>query len=294
MPQGDQQSDDDGSRMQISLPAGSPTVLARHCAWRQKKPRWRCLARQGISSRCCSAAPAQGGSWWHTRTRRCYARRGPGVSDRCHSGHIPPSSCGSRPARSGPRHTVPGYSASACSLIGRPMNCSSSARFSIPRPAAGRPRPARPPAPAAVRHRTGAIRAECRENVETTVRLFQRAAPTAGWTVLAQHMFQRFARALAVISTNPSDDTSEIWVLAWSRDRQRSSARSPGACAPVGHVDEVDDDDAAQVAQPQLAADRHAAFEVGLEDGLSRLRWPTKAPVLTSIVVIASVWSMTR
>jgi hypothetical protein len=32
------------------------------------------------------------------------------------------------------------------------------------------------------------------------------------------------------------------------------------------HVDEVEDDDAAQVAQPQLARDRLRGFEVGLED----------------------------
>ena len=32
------------------------------------------------------------------------------------------------------------------------------------------------------------------------------------------------------------------------------------------HVDEIDDDDAAQIAQPQLARDRLRGFEVGLED----------------------------
>jgi hypothetical protein len=34
------------------------------------------------------------------------------------------------------------------------------------------------------------------------------------------------------------------------------------------HVDEVDDDDAAQVAQPQLPRDGAGGFEVGLEDGV--------------------------
>jgi hypothetical protein len=36
----------------------------------------------------------------------------------------------------------------------------------------------------------------------------------------------------------------------------------------LGHVDEIDDDDAAEVAQPQLPTDRLGRLQVGLEDGL--------------------------
>jgi hypothetical protein len=62
----------------------------------------------------------------------------------------------------------------------------------------------------------------------------------------------------------------------------------------VLHVDEVDDDDAAQVAQPQLARDGVRRFEVGLEDRVVEVARADKPPVLTSIVVIASVWSIIR
>ena len=62
----------------------------------------------------------------------------------------------------------------------------------------------------------------------------------------------------------------------------------------VLHVDEVDDDEAADVAQAELVGDLARRLEVGLA-GRS-LRWsvlPTKRPVLTSMAVSASVWSMT-
>ena len=62
----------------------------------------------------------------------------------------------------------------------------------------------------------------------------------------------------------------------------------------VRHVDEVDDDDAADVAQPELAHDLLHRFEVVLDDRVLeprvRLfeREPTKRPVLTSMTVNAS------
>ena len=62
----------------------------------------------------------------------------------------------------------------------------------------------------------------------------------------------------------------------------------------VLHVDEVDDDDAAEIAQAQLARDDLRRLEVGLEDRVVEAAPPTKPPVLTSIVVSASVWSMIR
>jgi hypothetical protein len=61
------------------------------------------------------------------------------------------------------------------------------------------------------------------------------------------------------------------------------------------HVDEVDDDDAAQVAQAQLPRDGAcAASRLVLKMVSSKLRAPTKPPVFTSTVVSASVWSMIR
>ncbi len=74
---------------------------------------------------------------------------------------------------------------------------------------------------------------------------------------------------LRVISTSPSGDTDEMWFLAWSLG-QRLLQRLQHLLAVLFllHVDEVDDDDAAEVAQPQLARDRHRRLEIGAEDRL--------------------------
>lgn len=55
------------------------------------------------------------------------------------------------------------------------------------------------------------------------------------------------------------------------------------------HIDKVDDDNAAQIAQTKLAGNGLRRFDVGVEDGVIQLRWPTNAPVLMSTVVMASV-----
>jgi hypothetical protein len=62
----------------------------------------------------------------------------------------------------------------------------------------------------------------------------------------------------------------------------------------VLHVDEVDNDDAAEVPQPSWRAMVTAASRLVLKMVSSKLRTPTKPPVFTSMVVIASVWSMIR
>ena len=72
---------------------------------------------------------------------------------------------------------------------------------------------------------------------------------------------------LRVISTRPSC----VKPFTVSRVRSRASAllelrQHRVAMLGVLHVDEVDDDDAAEVAQPQLARDRLRRLEVGLED----------------------------
>jgi hypothetical protein len=63
--------------------------------------------------------------------------------------------------------------------------------------------------------------------------------------------------------------------------------------APLGHVDQVDDDDAAQVAQPDLADDLATASRLVFRTVSSRLVLPTKRPVLTSIATSASVGLIT-
>jgi hypothetical protein len=62
----------------------------------------------------------------------------------------------------------------------------------------------------------------------------------------------------------------------------------------IVHIDEINDDNAAEITQTQLAGNRLGGFDIGIEDVSSRLRCPTNAPVLISTVVIASVWSMIR
>ena len=44
----------------------------------------------------------------------------------------------------------------------------------------------------------------------------------------------------------------------------------------LGHIDKIDDDDAAQVAQPQLARNGLRRFQVGLEDGVVEIAQPDK------------------
>ena len=60
------------------------------------------------------------------------------------------------------------------------------------------------------------------------------------------------------------------------------------------HIDEVDDDDAAEIAQAKFAGDGVAGFEVSAEDGFIKIARADKAAVLTSMVVMASVDSMMR
>ena len=53
------------------------------------------------------------------------------------------------------------------------------------------------------------------------------------------------------------------------------------------HVDEVDDDDATEIAQPQLTGDGGRGLDVGVEDGLFQIAMTDEGPVLMSMVVIA-------
>jgi hypothetical protein len=99
---------------------------------------------------------------------------------------------------------------------------------------------------------------------------------------------------LRVISTSPSCEAAHRDLAC---DRLTTLLQLPQHLLAMLalHVDEVDDDDAAQVAQPQLARDGVcAASRLVLKIVSSKLRAPTKPPVLTSMVVSASVWSMTR
>ena len=66
------------------------------------------------------------------------------------------------------------------------------------------------------------------------------------------------------------------------------------AVAALVHVDEVDDDDAAEIAQADLADDFFDGIDVGLTMVSSRRAvLPTYLPVLISMATRASVWLMT-
>ena len=95
---------------------------------------------------------------------------------------------------------------------------------------------------------------------------------------------------LRVISTRPSSQILVTLVLALVA-LAAPPANGVADLVAVGllvHVDEVDDDDAADVAQPQLVGDLLARLEVGLGDRLLEVCLPTNLPVLTSIAVSAS------
>ena len=88
---------------------------------------------------------------------------------------------------------------------------------------------------------------------------------------------------LRVISTSPSSEMSNTWVRVLSRARASRNACDHLVAVVLDlHVDEVDDDDAADVAQPQLAGDLLGRLEVVAEDGLLEAR---RADVLAGVDV---------
>ena len=93
------------------------------------------------------------------------------------------------------------------------------------------------------------------------------AAAAAGGAGLAQHVRQRFARALARhLDQAELGEAVDRHARAVARERLVELGQHRGAVLRVFHVDEVDDDDAAEVAQAQLARDHLRRLEVGLED----------------------------
>ena len=95
------------------------------------------------------------------------------------------------------------------------------------------------------------------------------AASFAGRTGLAQHVRERLARALARHLDQPElREATDRHPRAVARQRLLEFREHRVAVLDVHHVDEVDDDDAAEVAQAQLPRDRLRGFEIGLENGV--------------------------
>ena len=95
-----------------------------------------------------------------------------------------------------------------------------------------------------------------------------------------------------VISTRPERrDLHHVGLRAVLVERLAQRLQHRVAVARARHVDEVDDDDPADVAQPQLAHDLLSRLEVRLRDRVLEpgpLPRPVNEPELTSMTVIAS------
>ena len=78
---------------------------------------------------------------------------------------------------------------------------------------------------------------------------------------------------LRVISTRPSSDISNAWVRVLSRASASRNTRIDLVAVRLDlHVDEVDHDDPADVAEPELAGDLLGRLEVVAEDRLLEVR----------------------
>src|SRR3954470_12463124 len=95
------------------------------------------------------------------------------------------------------------------------------------------------------------------------------AAAFAYRTRLAQDVGERLARALARhLDQAERGESAHRHARAVARQRALELVKHRGAMLFAVHVDEVDDDDAAEVAQAQLAGNRLRRLQVGLEDRL--------------------------
>lgn len=95
------------------------------------------------------------------------------------------------------------------------------------------------------------------------------AAPLALGALGAEHVLQALPGALAGHLHQPElGEAVDVGLGAVFRQRQLQAVEHPAAVIFRLHVDEVDDDDAAEVAQPQVAGDGGGGLDVGVEDGL--------------------------
>jgi hypothetical protein len=95
-------------------------------------------------------------------------------------------------------------------------------------------------------------------------------------------------------SSRPKREILPTWTRArsWLEPSRRRFSTSRWFFALL-HVDEVDDDQAAEVAQAQLAGDLVGRLEVGVESPSSRCRAARARAEFTSTETSASVWSIT-
>src|SRR5574343_556246 len=104
------------------------------------------------------------------------------------------------------------------------------------------------------------------------------AAPLTHRTRLAQHVGQAFASALArYLHQAQAGKAVQRHAGAVARQRLGQLGQHRLAVLGVIHIDEIDNDDTAQIAQAQLARQRQRGFQVGLEDGFVEVAVADKA-----------------
>src|SRR5580698_5098703 len=104
---------------------------------------------------------------------------------------------------------------------------------------------------------------------------FDEAPSLARWTRCAQQMFQALASPLAGHLDQPERrETHDMGLSTIASERALERGEHLAAVRLVMHVDEIDDDDPAEIAQAQLPCDRDRGLEVGAENGFLEIAVP--------------------
>src|SRR5690606_30652282 len=92
------------------------------------------------------------------------------------------------------------------------------------------------------------------------------AAPVTVWTIFTEDMLQAFPGSLAGHFDQPEGrHRSDLVPCVIAKHRLFEHLHHPATMFFLLHVDEIDDDDPAQVAQPELPCDGDGRFQVGAE-----------------------------
>src|SRR5690606_4147500 len=104
---------------------------------------------------------------------------------------------------------------------------------------------------------------------------FDEPAALTARTRLAKHVFQALAIALTRHLDEPERrDVHDLALGVVAREPVREHLQHLAAVLLFGHVDEIDDDDAAEVAQPELPRNRGRRLEIRAIDRLFEVPMP--------------------
>lgn len=105
------------------------------------------------------------------------------------------------------------------------------------------------------------------------------AAPLALGALGAEHVLKALPGALAGHLHQPElGETVDVGLGPVLGQRQLQAVQHPATVILGLHVDEVDDDDAAEVAQAQVTGDGGGGLDVGVEDGLFQIAMADEGP----------------